>query len=244
MLSWGGGSQEMSVVTVSGKLAGGAREVGEAAAAVLGIDFVDQRLLVEAAQRCGVSIETVAEHDERRPGFRERLAETMRIFLERSATAGIDPATGSVGLEGLLSRTYVEMAGERGEEPHLTDARYLETMSDIIRELGGRGGIVILGRGSQMILRDRPGALHVLCRAPDEVRIERLAQRDGISQEEAAHQASERERGRAAFHRKFWKVDVEDPDLYDLTIDTSRLTFQVAAEIVATAARAKEATAG
>ena len=233
----------MPVLTVSGKLASGAREVGEAAAAVLGIDFVDQRLLVEAAQRCGVPVETMAEHDERRPGFRERLAETMRIFLERSATAGIDPSTGTVGLEGLLSRTYAEMTVEREEEPHLTDARYLETMSDIIRELGSRGDTVILGRGSQLILSDRPGILHVLCRAPDELRIERLAQREGISLEEAAHRSSERERARGAFHRKFWKVDVEAPDLYDLTIDTSRLTFQVAAEVVATAARAKEASA-
>ncbi len=234
----------MPVVTVSGKLASGAREVGEAAAQALGIDFVDQRLLVEAAQRCGVSIETVAEHDERRPSFRERLAGTMSVILERSATAGVDPSTGAVGLEALLSRTYAEMAAERQEEQHLTDKRYIEVMSEIIRELGARGDIVILGRGSQMILGDRPGTLHVLCRSPDELRIERLAQREGLSLKEAEHQASERERARTAFHRKFWKVDVEDPTFYDLTIDTSRLTFEVAAEVVVTAARAKEASVG
>ena len=234
----------MTVVTVSGKLASGAREVGEAAAQALGIDFVDQRLLVEAAQRCGVSIETVAEHDERRPSFRERLAKTMSVILERSATAGIDPSTGAVGLEALLSRTYAEMAAERQEEQHLTDKRYIEVMSDIIRELGARGDIVILGRGSQMILGDRLGTLHVLCRAPDELRIERLAQREGLGLKDAERQASERERARIAFHRKFWKVDVEDPTLYDLTIDTSRLTLEVAAEVVVTAARAKEASVG
>ncbi len=232
----------MPLVTVSGKLGSGAREVGEAAARALGIDCVDQRLLVEAAQRCGVSTETVAEHEEQRASFRERLAEMMRVFLERSAIAGVDPSTGSVGLESLLSRSYADMAAERQEEQHLTDKRYIEVMSDIIRELGARGDIVILGRGSQMILGDRPAALHVLCRAPDKLRIERLAQREGIGRDEAEHQASERERARVAFHRKFWKVDVEDPSFYDLTIDTSRLTFEAAAEVVATAARAKEAS--
>jgi cytidylate kinase len=47
------------------------------------------------------------------------------------------------------------------------------------------------------------------------------------------------DKGRAAFYKKFWKVDVEDPKLYDLTVDTSKVTFGVAAEIVATAARGK-----
>jgi len=113
----------------------------------------------------------------------------------------------------------------------------------IIRELGQRGDVVILGRGSQMILRSLPGALHVLCLAPQEIRIQRLAEREGISLEEATHRLLEADRGRAAFHRKFWRVDVNEPALYDLTIETSHLSYQVAAELVATAARAKEVAA-
>ena len=228
----------MPVVTMSGNITSGAREVGQAAAVALGIDFVDQQLLVEAAQRCGVTVGAMAQRDERCEGFRERLAAMLRNFLERSAASGADPLTGAVGLEVLLSRTYADMAADR-EEPQLSDAVYMKTISAIIRELGARGDIVILGRGSQMILADLPQALHVLCLAPQQLRIERLAQREGIAPEQAAHRVADSDRARRAFHRKFWRVDVDDPALYDLTVDTSRLSYEVAAELVATAARAK-----
>lgn len=231
----------MPIVTVSGTLASGAREVGQFAARLLGIDYVDRQLLVEAARRCGVPVGAMAERDERCASFRERLASLLRSFLERSAAGG-EPLAGAGGLEVLLSRTYAEMAIER-EEPELSEELYIKTVTAIIRELGARGDIVILGRGSQMILRDLPGALHVLCLAPLELRVQRLAQREGISLEEASRQVAENDRARAAFHRKFWKIDVDDPALYDLTIQTAALPYEAAAELVAAAARAKEAAA-
>lgn len=44
----------MPVVTISGMVGSGAREVGRLAAQGLGIDYVDQQLLVDAARRLGV----------------------------------------------------------------------------------------------------------------------------------------------------------------------------------------------
>ena len=90
-----------------------------------------------------------------------------------------------------------------------------------------------------MILKDLPDALHVLCIAPQKsARLPaRRARRHGTRRSDEAHAESDRARG--AFYRKFWKVDVEDPKLYDVTIDTSRLSYEVAAEVVAAAARAK-----
>lgn len=232
----------MPVVTVSGYIASGAREVGQAAAQLLGVDFVDQQLMVQAAQRCGVTVGTVAEHDERYGSFRERLSSLLRTFLERSAASGADPLTGATGLEVILSRTYAEMAAEH-EEPQLSDSLYLKTMTLIIQELAlpGKGNIVLLGRGSQMILAETPRALHVLCVAPQKVRALRLAEREGIGLEEATRRTADSDRARAAFYRKFWKVDFQSPTLYDLTIDTSRLSYDVAADLVSAAARAKEA---
>ena len=228
----------MPVITVSGETASGAREVGRRVATVLGIDFVDQQLMVQAARRCGVPVGAVAEHDERSATFRQRISSTINSMLERSAATGADPAAGGAGLEAMLSQTYADMARPQ-EEVGVTDKRYLETMSAIIREIAGSGQVVILGRGSQMILRDNPRVLNVLCVAPPDVRWMRAAEREGIGLEEAKKQASQRDQARAAFHRKFWKVDVEDPRLYDLTVDTSPLSYDVCAEVIAAAARLK-----
>lgn len=228
----------MPVITMSGNIASGAREVGQTVAQELGIDFVDQQLMVEASQRCGVSVGTVAEHDDRRGSFRERLSGLVRTVLERSAASGADPLTGGTGLEAILSRSYADMAVE---EPQLSDSLYLETMTGIIRELAVRGEVVILWRGSQMLLADMPRALHVLCVAPRRLRANRLAERDEIGMDEAMRRTTESDRARCAFYKKFWHVEVEDPKLYDLTIDTARLSYDIATQVIVAAARAKAA---
>ncbi len=232
----------MLLVTMSGTMGSGAREVGQLAAEILGIDYVDRQIMADAARRLGVSAEALAERDERCTGFRDRLANMLRTFLERSAVGGLeDPLIGSSGLEVLLARSYAEVGAEAsGSAQELDDAVYIKTISTIISELGQRGNIVIVGRGSQVILKELPTALHVLTQAPLELRTRRIVERDQLTPEEASERVHELEGGRAAFHRKFFKVDVNDPALYDLVIDTSRLPYAVAAEIVAVAARAKQ----
>ncbi len=232
----------MPIVTMSGTIGSGAREVGQLAAEILGIDYVDRQIMVDGARRLGVSAEAVAERYEHCAGFRERLASMLRTFLERSAAGGVeDPLVGSGGLEVLLARSYAETGAEvSGSAQELDDTVYIETVSAIIRELGQRGNIVIVGRGSQVILKELTNALHVLIQAPLELCARRIVERDQLTPEEASKKVHELSSGRAAFHRKFFKVDVNDPGLYDLVIDTSRLPYAAAAEIVALAARAKE----
>jgi len=228
----------MPVITISGYIASGAREVGQAVAQELSIGFVDQQLMVEAAQRTGVPVGTVAEHDERRGGLRERMSGLLRTFLERSAASGADPLTGATGLEVVLSRTYADMAADQ-MEPQLSDSLYLDTMTSLIRELAARGDIVILGRGSQMILSDMPGALHALCVAPQKLRAHRLAEREEMGIDEALRRTQASDGARCGFYKKFWRVGLEDPKLYDLSIDTARLSFDIATDLIAAAARSK-----
>jgi cytidylate kinase len=232
----------MPVVTMSGTMGSGAREVGQLAAEILSIDYVDRQIMVDAARRLGVSAEAVAERYEHCAGFKERLASMLRAFLERSAAAGVeDPLIGSGGLEVLLGRSYAEVGAETsGTAQELDDTVYIETVSAIINELGQRGNIVIVGRGSQVILKELPAALHVLIQAPLELCARRIVERDQLTPEEASKRVHELGSGREAFHRKFFRVDVNDPGLYDLVIDTGRLPYPVAAEIVALAARAKQ----
>ena len=225
----------MPVITVSGPSGGGAREVGQLVASKLGSDYVDHEILAQAAQALGVTVDAVEQHDERTASVGERLSALLRNFLERSATAGAtDPLMGTSGLEMLLARTYSEAAA-LPEEPD--EGAYIRTITAVIRGLAERGNIVILGRGSQVILRDWPHSLHTLVTAPPQQRIEHVAQRDGLSLEEAGKRVHDNDRGRHAFHRKFFKVEVDDPCLYDLVVQTRRLSPDEAAELVVAAAR-------
>jgi cytidylate kinase len=112
----------------------------------------------------------------------------------------------------------------------------------IIRELSQRGDIVILGRGSHLLLREHPTALHVLTLAPLEVRAQRFAEREGLALQAAAKRVHDLDKSRAAFHHKFFKSQADDPACYGLAINTSRLSYDVAAKLVAEAARARQTT--
>ena len=55
----------------------------------------------------------------------------------------------------------------------------------MIKELAGSQSIVIRGRGSQFILKDFPGAFHVLIVAPIEVRVKRVMEKLKLNEEDA-----------------------------------------------------------
>ena len=228
----------MPVVTVSGNLGSGAREVAQAVAVRLGLDYVDQEIMVEAARRLGVSVSAVESHDERPSKMGERLAAVMRTLMERSAIAGTaDPMAGGggSGLDMILSQTYGEAADLPSDAPRgqLDDDSYLRTLTTVIRGIAARGNVVILGRGSQAILRDEPETVHVYVWAPKDQRVASLVERDGEGEEAAMRRIKQSDDNRRQFHRRFFKVEAEDARLYDLSINAARVSQDLAVRLIA-----------
>jgi cytidylate kinase len=226
----------MPVVTISGQPGTAAHDIGRLTAKRLGIDYVDQEILVEAARTLGVSMESVVAMDERTSSLGERVANMLRRFLERSAAAGAsDPMLGTPGsLDIVLSRTYAEAAADESAE-ELSDDRYIAALTGLVRDVAAHNNVVIIGRGSQVILKEYPGVLHALLVAPLQHRIESLAAREGLSREAATKREHDGSKGRAAFHQKFFKVDVDKPALYHLVMNTARLSPDEVAEMIAAA---------
>ena len=236
----------MAVITVSGRLAGGAREVAQAVAREMKLDYVDQEILVEAARQLGVSVEAVESRDERASRLGDRLASMMRTLMERSAAAGASDPMGGGGLEMVLARTYGEAAelpseSERGQ---LDDERYLKTLTSVITGLAARGNVVILGRGSQAILQHEPGVLHTYVYAPRQQRVETLVSQEGMDRADAERRIKQSDQNREAFHRRYFKVDADSPHLYDLTIQFGRIKTELAVKLIALAAEERSPRPG
>lgn len=120
-----------------------------------------------------------------------------------------------------------------GVEPTAQESQaYLDSVDQIMHEMAERGNIVIQGRAGQVILKDRPDALHVRIIAPVGLRIERVSQKVGIPPEFAKAQVEASDRSRANYLRRFYKVRWDDPALYHLVINTADLTDQQAAAII------------
>jgi cytidylate kinase len=229
----------MPVITVSGRLASGARELAQAVARELQLDYVDQEILVEAAREMGVTVQAMEQRDERAATLGERLASALRTMLERSASAGaVDPVSGGA-LQVALGRTYGEAAELPADAPsgQLDDASYLKTLTSVISDIASRGNVVLLGRGSQAMLQHEADTFHVYVAAPREQRVASLASRDGIAPEQAERRIRQSDQNRQEFHRRYFKVDVEDPLLYDVMLHSGRLSGDLMMRLVVTAVR-------
>jgi cytidylate kinase len=116
---------------------------------------------------------------------------------------------------------------------------YQSEVEGIIRVLADAGDVVIVGRGGQVVLRDRPDVLHVRVVAPWEVRIARLRQERNISADSASACLEASDRARARYLRRSHGARLEDPALYHLTVNTGLLDLSQAADLVIQALQAR-----
>ena len=210
----------MSLVTIRGQLGSGASEAGRQIADRLQANYVDREIIAEVAARL---------HREER----EVIAKEMPpgSFLGRIAAAlGTSYALGD-GMAG----AYLPV----GEIP-LDNTRYLQALESVVRELVQSQPLVILGRGSQFILKGYPGILHVLAVAPIEVRVERVMRDRRLDQEAAKLEILRYDNSLREFFKRYFKAEPEDPVHYDLVINTGRFSFQAAASIVVDALSFKD----
>jgi cytidylate kinase len=99
---------------------------------------------------------------------------------------------------------------------------------------------VIQGRGSQFILKHHPAALHVLVVAPLADRVKRVMISEEVDAGKARKLIKEHDSSRRLFIRRFFQRDIENPDYYDMIINTKTLHFGAAARIIAGAAQEKK----
>lgn len=109
---------------------------------------------------------------------------------------------------------------------------YIRVVGQVIRELADEGKIVIVGRAGQVLLQDDPRILHVRVVAPIEVRVERLVSARGILLESARAQIQASDRARKNYLRRFYHVNWEDSNLYDIILNTGRISVAAAADTI------------
>ena len=229
----------MAVVTLNGQLGGAAREVGQEVARKLGADYVDRLLLAEAGKRVGATVSALAEKEQEHLSLANRLTRLVQTAFERSAYTGSggDPFFGP-GVDALLVRPYSEGEEEQtattGKE--VDDARFFQVICDILQDLAKEGNVVLMGRGSNLVLKDFPGALHVGIVAPLDFRIETAMRRDGTDRETAEKYIADEERARISYFKRHFKAHPDDPILYHMMVNPGTLGIESSANLIVQAA--------
>jgi cytidylate kinase len=106
------------------------------------------------------------------------------------------------------------------------------TTQTILR-LAGLGRTILVGRGASIITARLPNVLHVRLVAPLATRIRHSAEFYHLSEAEAAKFVREQDQARRRYVRRYFNAEIDDPTLYDVTLNTGRLGFARAVETIA-----------
>lgn len=115
-------------------------------------------------------------------------------------------------------------------------SKYVDVITNVIKEFAEKGDVVILGRGANLILGGDPRVVSVLFVADLETRIERMAKECGLKGkkglEEARKKVIDSDYARAAYNTYLYDSEWNDPLNYDMVLNTTGITVQQSAEAV------------
>jgi cytidylate kinase len=122
--------------------------------------------------------------------------------------------------------------------------KFLHLIRAVIFGFASKDNAVIVGRGGQVLLKDLPGTLHVRIIAPFEVRLRRLIKSEGLVEKHAAEILRRSDSDSFGYIQSFFHVDWNDPTLYDLLINSAKVSMETAVQMIIDSARDQETQEG
>ena len=111
--------------------------------------------------------------------------------------------------------------------------------AETILHLAELGDAVIIGRAGNLITRHIAGALHIRLVGSLEKRIAHVEGYLGLDHLAASEYVRTQDLGRMRYVETYYSKDIDDPLLYDLMINTDRVSYGEAARIIAEAGAAR-----
>lgn len=176
--------------------------------------------VITISRQLGSLGDEVAEEVAKRLGFRVVCRELINQAARRAGAP--EMALAAIDDLGLLDL----------RPSHRARKAYQAAVRSVMIELAGEGQVIIVGRAGQVILGDWPDVLHIKVMAPIELRAERVAHAQKISMEAARSQVETSDASRRSYLRRYYHVRWDNPELYDLIVNTARLEPDQAACLV------------
>ena len=197
----------MAVITISRQFGAGGRTLGNKVAQRLDYLFEDDAVIQEIARKAKVSKSSVKGHEQTAGSLISRILSTM---VDR----------------GYMERITGDKVG------YLDENVYVETLTEVILEFAKRDNVVLLGRASQYILQNTENAFHILMVATETDRIGFIQKSYNLSPVKARHSVEQGDRRRRNLYSKFAKSGYDDPNLYHMCLNMSRITIDMAVDLV------------
>ncbi len=212
----------MAVITISRQSGSGGDEIAGRVCEILGYQYFDKGLMARVASEVAPSGGKIVDFSE--------ADYKMRSFLERLLNRRSPRTVAEL-------RTWREdTRGVRiAEVTPLNEDDAIVLVRHTVQAAYQQGNVVIVGRGGQAILREKPGVLHVRIEAPLDVRAQRVRDRVNISLAAAHEKVTKSDEAAADYLKRFYEVDWSDPMLYHAVLNTGRWAIEAAAHLIVNA---------
>ncbi|HNU52564.1 MAG TPA: cytidylate kinase-like family protein [Verrucomicrobiota bacterium] len=104
--------------------------------------------------------------------------------------------------------------------------------TETILKLAELGGVIVIGRGANVITSGLPHVFHVRLVGSLPSRLERVRERLGMDARSALEFLLKADRGRRRYLRDYFRAEIEDPLVYDLVVNTDRANLDDVAEMI------------
>ena len=188
------------VITIAREYGSGGRTIGERLSSRLGIPYYDKDIIKLASEDSGIHEELFGRVDE--------------------YTSARTPLFGKTGL-------YKGELLPPQSKDFTSDENLFNYQAKIIRELAETRSCVIIGRCSNVILniKDYPDVLRVFVHASWDFRMQEAAKKLSMPPKELERFMKKDDRRKQEYSRRFTGKEWDDPENYDMYLDTSILGY-------------------
>ncbi len=144
-----------------------------------------------------------------------KLPETIKQFMPEKATSDL----GGV-VEELLGL-------------HPNSWTLVQYTTETVLGLAHAGNAILIGRGSTIITARMTNVFHVRVVASEAARVAHVEKYYGLTHAQAIDFTRRTERERQSYIRQNFHANIEDPLLYHLVLNTSQMSFEKAAHLIA-----------
>ena len=197
----------MAVITIARQFGAGGKTLGGRVAEELGYFFIDTELITRVARKAKVTTDWVES-------------------IEKEAGNSLMNFIAGLVTKNFLNRILDESKG------YIDEDIYIDKLYEVIEQLAKEGDCVIMGRGGQYILSNHENMIHLLLIGKFEDRIAFMEKNYHLSTIDARNSVITQDKKRLNLYRKFKKQDYDQPELYDIVLNMSRLNMEEAVKIV------------
>jgi cytidylate kinase len=205
----------ITIITIEREYGSGGGDIAQLLAKRLDWKLWDQQLTAEIARLANCPKAVVEAREERSDPLYYRL---FKSFLRGS-------------YEGSLNAPNLNMVDSE---------TIMKITQRVVEHAAQKGNSVIVGRGSQHFLRNRPDTLRLFLYAPREQKVQRLMAR-GKAQHEAEELVDTVDRERSDYIQRYFHVEWPDRAIYHAMLNTA-IGDEAVVQLILTSLKAHETT--